>query len=99
LYNLFECKIFHFINIQYLFLAHKNVYVFITHGGLMGCQEALFYGVPMIGIPLFADQLSNILQFVAKDMAIKINYNNLTMISLDEALNQVLNNPIYRYHE
>ncbi|XP_011499547.1 PREDICTED: UDP-glucuronosyltransferase 2A1-like [Ceratosolen solmsi marchali] len=81
---------------QQAVLAHKNVRVFITHGGLMGCQEALFYGVPMIGIPLFADQLSNILKFVAKNMAIKINYNNLTMISIDEALYSVLNNPIYR---
>ncbi|XP_026669813.1 UDP-glucuronosyltransferase 2B15-like, partial [Ceratina calcarata] len=45
-------------------LKHPNLKAFITHGGLMGTQEAIHYGVPLLGIPLFADQFTNIETYV-----------------------------------
>lgn len=41
-------------------LAHPNVKMFITHGGLFGSQEGVHYGVPMLGIPFYADQVKQI---------------------------------------
>ncbi|XP_034941506.1 uncharacterized protein [Chelonus insularis] len=77
-------------------LAHNNTKVFMTHGGLMSTQESLTFGVPMIGIPLFADQFSNIEFYIKKKMAVKLDYNNLTEDSIYEALYKILNDPLYQ---
>ena len=37
-------------------LGHHKIKVFVTHGGGLSTQEAIWQGVPMIGIPMFADQ-------------------------------------------
>lgn len=39
---------------------HKNVKLFISHGGMFGIYEAIDNGVPILGIPLFFDQPHNI---------------------------------------
>lgn len=40
-------------------LAHKNVKLFITHGGYLGTTEATYEGVPALGIAVYADQMVN----------------------------------------
>jgi len=55
-------------------LAHKNVVLFITHGGLFGTQEGLYRGVPMLFIPLYGDQVN------------KKNKNNLRINSISDYL-------------
>ncbi|XP_044592520.1 UDP-glucosyltransferase 2-like isoform X3 [Cotesia glomerata] len=77
-------------------LRHKNIRAFITHGGLMGTQEAIHSAVPMIGMPLFADQFTNVDLYVSKKIAIRLDYADMTENKLDHALNEILHNPIYR---
>jgi glucuronosyltransferase len=38
-------------------LAHPNVKLFITHGGLFGTLESIHRGVPMLFIPFYGDQV------------------------------------------
>lgn len=38
-------------------LGHPKLKTFVTHGGLNSIQEATFYGMPMIVMPLFAGVL------------------------------------------
>lgn len=81
---------------QIKILKHPNIRAFITHGGLMGTQEAITCGVPMIGIPLFADQFTNIDAYVARNIALRLDINTITEKSMDAALNTILRDPLYR---
>ncbi|KAK9306718.1 hypothetical protein QLX08_002635 [Tetragonisca angustula] len=77
-------------------LKHKNTRVFITHGGLMGTQEAVYYGVPTIGIPVFSDQIRNVNIMVHKNIGILLRSEDLGERSMDIALHAILHDPKYR---
>lgn len=77
-------------------LAHPNVKVFITHGGLFGSQEGVFYGIPMLGIPIYCDQHLNINKAVASGYALKLNFDEITGEQLEYSLRELLENPSYR---
>ncbi|KAB7505536.1 UDP-glucuronosyltransferase 1-7C [Armadillidium nasatum] len=42
-------------------LGHPKIKLFITHGGLLSTLESTYNGVPVIGMPVFADQESNMM--------------------------------------
>lgn len=63
----------------------------------MGTQEALAYGIPLIGIPLFGDQPTNMIYYSKLNMALQLDINNLTENTISHALNEILNNPKYKY--
>ena len=77
-------------------LAHPKVKLFITHCGNNGQMEAFFHKVPMLGMPIFADQHFN---------AVRMEYHgfgrrfNLMMDSPDRIvflIKEVLVNDTYR---
>ena len=68
----------------------------MTHGGLLGTQESIYFGVPLIGIPLFGDQHLNINTYVKRNIAVKVLLNDITEKSLSNALNEMINNPSYK---
>ncbi|CAO1424279.1 unnamed protein product [Diamesa tonsa] len=74
-------------------LAHPNVKVFITHGGLLGTTEAVVEGVPVIGIPIYGDQQLNIQKAAAAGYGVVLDFNTITEESITNSLNEVLNNP------
>jgi len=75
-----------------LHLAHPNVRLFITHGGLLSTQEAIHRGVPLFGIPIYGDQYYNLARIVSFGIGIRLDYDNITTESVTWALNEVLNN-------
>lgn len=75
-----------------IFLGHPNIRVFISHCGLLGVQEAIYYGVPVVGIPIFVDQHTNAEKMESKGIAIKMKWKNLTKTSLIKAVQDIINN-------
>jgi glucuronosyltransferase len=77
-------------------LSHKHLRAFITHGGLLSLMEAVHYGKPVIGIPIFNDQKFNMAQASSQGYGITLNYDNITESSLRTALDTIFNDTSYR---
>ncbi|KAM6220577.1 UDP-glucuronosyltransferase 2A3 isoform 3-T3 [Rhynchocyon petersi] len=77
-------------------LGHPKTKAFITHGGTNGIYEAIYHGVPMVGLPMFADQPDNIAHMTAKGAAVDVNMNTMTSADLLNALRTVINDPSYK---
>uniref|UniRef100_A0A672F6D6 UDP-glucuronosyltransferase n=1 Tax=Salarias fasciatus TaxID=181472 RepID=A0A672F6D6_SALFA len=77
-------------------LGHPKIRAFVAHGGTNGVQEAIYHGVPVVGIPLFFDQPDNLSRLKAKGGAVVVNIATLDRHVLAEALEAVLHNSTYR---
>lgn len=73
-------------------LAHPNVKLFISHGGLGSIMESKYYGVPVLGIPLFGDQAGNVKMAIGEGWALGLDISELTEEKLLDHLNVILNN-------
>ncbi|XP_050527574.1 UDP-glycosyltransferase UGT5-like [Daktulosphaira vitifoliae] len=77
-------------------LAHPNVKLFISHGGMLSTTEAVYEGVPIIAMPIFADQMTNIKGVMTSGAAELLNYNNLEENEILTKIVAMINNPIYK---
>jgi len=67
----------------------------MTHGGLLSTQEAVYHGVPILGIPMFGDQDLNMKQAETSGYAITLEILEMTEEILEEKLKKLLNDPRY----
>ncbi|VDM49057.1 unnamed protein product [Toxocara canis] len=75
---------------QYDLLRDGRLNAFITHGGLNSINEAIVAGVPMIVIPLFADQNLNAATAVKRGLAYPLDKWNITTEHVTSALKALL---------
>lgn len=75
------------------FLGHPKTKAFITHGGGNGIYEAIYHGIPMVGLPMFVDQPDNIAHMMAKGAAVRLDLNTMSSTDLFNALRTVINDP------
>ncbi|CAH0547829.1 unnamed protein product [Brassicogethes aeneus] len=77
-------------------LRHPNIKLFISQGGLQSLQESITNGIPLVGIPFFGDQISNVYRMVKKGYGVRVDKNEITKENFKQAILEVLNNPRYR---
>ncbi|XP_026332064.1 UDP-glucuronosyltransferase 2B1-like [Hyposmocoma kahamanoa] len=76
-------------------LAHPKTILFITHGGLLSTTETVHFGVPIIGIPAFADQFNNIDRAVNKGFAKRVDLSHVLADDLKVAIVEMTSDPRY----
>ncbi|XP_042351242.1 UDP-glucuronosyltransferase 2A2-like [Plectropomus leopardus] len=77
-------------------LGHPKTKLFVAHGGTNGVQEAIYHGVPIVGIPLMFDQDDNLFRMRVKGIAKVLDIGTLNKDNFLEALKAVLYEPSYR---
>uniref|UniRef100_A0A672G9B6 UDP-glucuronosyltransferase n=1 Tax=Salarias fasciatus TaxID=181472 RepID=A0A672G9B6_SALFA len=77
-------------------LGHPKTRLFVAHGGTNGVYEAIYYGVPVLGLPLLFDQFDNLLRLKVRGAARVVEAYSLTKENFLDALKDVLENPSYR---
>ncbi|KAI4877487.1 hypothetical protein NFI96_015051 [Prochilodus magdalenae] len=77
-------------------LGHSKIRAFVAHGGTNGVQEAIYHGVPVLGIPLFFDQFDNLVRIQIKGAAKIVELSQLNGRTFERMLLEVLNDDSYR---
>ncbi|OCT97141.1 2-hydroxyacylsphingosine 1-beta-galactosyltransferase isoform X2 [Xenopus laevis] len=77
-------------------LGHPKIKTFLSHGGLNGIFEAMYHGVPVVGIPLFGDHYDTMTRVQSKGMGILLEWKRMTEDSLFASLTEVIHNQSYQ---
>ncbi|XP_074526939.1 UDP-glucuronosyltransferase 2B33-like [Halichoeres trimaculatus] len=77
-------------------LGHPKTRLFVAHGGTNGLQEAIYYGVPIVGLPLMFDQDDNLFRMERRGVAKVLDFATLNRDNFLEAVRAVLYEPSYR---
>lgn len=77
-------------------LAHPNVVLFISHGGLLGTIESIHHGVPILAIPFFGDQFRNAHRIMASGNGQLLHYNQITIESFSKAITEITTKATYQ---
>lgn len=75
------------------YTGHPNAKLFISHGGMLGTQEAIYHAVPLISLPFCNDQHSNIAMAMKQGFGLKIDWNSLNEKLLHDTISRIVNEP------
>ncbi|XP_041659642.1 UDP-glucuronosyltransferase 1-2-like isoform X1 [Cheilinus undulatus] len=77
-------------------LGHPQTKAFVAHGGTHGVQEAIYHGVPVLGIPVFFDQYDNLLRLQERGAGKILELAYANEQSFEQMLKEVLYQDSYR---
>ncbi|CAD5228143.1 unnamed protein product [Bursaphelenchus xylophilus] len=77
-------------------LAHPKTLAFLTHAGMNSVTEATYSGVPMVCLPVFAEQPRNADMVVRKGIAVQLEKSKLTKEAIQKALKEIIENKSYK---
>ncbi|CAL9702006.1 unnamed protein product [Knipowitschia caucasica] len=77
-------------------LGHPKTKAFVAHGGTNGVQEAIYHGVPILGLPLIFDQPDNLFRIDERGAGKIIDIFTMNRNTFYESLQEILHEPSYR---
>ncbi|XP_046629094.1 uncharacterized protein LOC124309473 [Neodiprion virginianus] len=81
---------------QQSILAHPNIKAFIYQGGLQSTEEAVSYAVPVIGLPVFADQDTQVDKMVSLGVGKQLEILTVNRVNLVETIESVVTDSSYK---
>lgn len=73
----------------------KHSALFISHGGLNSINEAIYYGVPLIVLPLANDQYLTAAQVTKMNAGITLSFQETSAAELISTADRIINNSVY----
>ncbi|MCM3772293.1 glycosyl transferase [Priestia aryabhattai] len=70
--------------------------IFITHGGMNSSSEGLYFGIPLLVIPVMGDQPIVAKRIEELGAGLQLNRHELDAVTLRNATEQVLSNPAFK---
>ncbi|XP_019907758.2 UDP-glucuronosyltransferase 3A1 [Esox lucius] len=77
-------------------LGHPKARLLVTHGGQNSVLQAVYHGVPVLGIPLFGDQFDNLVRVEAKGMGLAIKPRDLNRNTLSSTIQRLTGNSRFK---
>ncbi|XP_075979930.1 UDP-glucosyltransferase 2-like [Anticarsia gemmatalis] len=77
-------------------LMHPNIKAFVMQGGLQSTDEAIDACVPLVGVPMLADQWYNVNKYLELGIGEHIDALTLTSKDIVEKVTKVINDESYR---
>ncbi|XP_062122130.1 UDP-glucosyltransferase 2-like [Drosophila sulfurigaster albostrigata] len=71
-------------------LAHPNVKLFITHGGLLSTIESIHHGKPVLGLPFHYDQFLNVERAKRAGFGLGLDHKEMASEELKIAIHRLL---------
>ena len=71
-------------------LAHPNLKVFVTHGGIGSVTEAIYHKATLVGIPFANDQKPNLLRAEQQGYAVMLDLDLLEEDKFKNAINMAM---------
>ncbi|XP_038046304.1 UDP-glucuronosyltransferase 2B10-like [Patiria miniata] len=77
-------------------MEHPNVKVLVSHGGGFSMYEALWAGLPMVGLPFFGDQMDNLDRLEDRGVGLRLDITTITPDVLNQTIHNVITDPKFR---
>lgn len=77
-------------------LAHPNIRLFVSHGGISSIMEATSIGVPILGVPFFGDQPYNLKLVETRGCGLSESFSDLSADSFAQKMHTILKDPKFK---
>jgi glucuronosyltransferase len=75
--------------------AHPNIKLFIYQGGMQSTEEAVYYAVPLLGIPIVFEQASRVQRLATLGAAVYLKLKEVNKEQLHTAIHRIINDKRY----
>ena len=84
--------------VYFYYSGHPNARLFINHAGMLGTQETIYHGVPILALPFGNDQKANAAKAERDGWGLKLDWDKVNDQSLKESILYLINNPEYEFY-